>query len=55
MNIFQVTRCHIQNNSNIPCHDHDILETHIKNLSVKRLKLIDDFINLVSGFNCILC
>jgi hypothetical protein len=41
--------------SNIPCHGHDILETLVKSVSVKRLKFIDDFINLVSGFNCILC
>ena len=55
MNIYEATRCQIQNDSNIPCHGHDILETLVKSVSVKRLKFIDDFINLVSGFNCILC
>ena len=55
VNIYEATRCQIQNDSNIPCHGHDILETLVKSVSVKRLKFIDDFINLVSGFNCILC
>lgn len=41
--------CQIQNSSNIPCMAMTF------SVSAKRLKFTDDFINLVSGFNWILC